>query len=84
MTPALSTAALGFFGFICPTSARSEERSANKIVQIKELSEMSPNLDQSPRLVETVVGGQGLIDFGRSRHGEARELQVYWPEIRYV
>lgn len=49
MTPALSTAALGFFGFICPTSARSEERSANKIVQIKELSEMSPNLDQSPR-----------------------------------
>jgi len=45
---------------------------------------MDPNLDQSPRLVETVVGGQGLVDFGRSGPGEGRELQVYWPEIRYV
>ncbi len=62
MTPALSTAALGFFGFICPTSARSEERSANKIVQIKELSEMSPNLDQSPRLDR----GSGVSD----EHGQ--------------
>ena len=33
--------------------ARCEEGSADKIVQSQELSQMSPNLDQSPRLVKT-------------------------------